>query len=424
MEASNLISIFLKIGISLAIVWLIWYALLRNVNRFAAVRAFLVVGAAISVLTPWIIPQIQSAFTLPASQIGVDYIFNIPAVAFEGDIETHLSWQKVIIWLYLAISGFFLIRLGFQLVKIFLLIKQNAKHKKEGMYIVEHGKEVSPFSFFNFCFINPSHIPADKLDGVIQHEREHFHKFHSADILIMEIIGVTQWFNPFYWMLRSAMVEVHEYQADNGAIRAQSDPNSYLDSIVSIAFYGVALPIGNNFNKSLTLKRLAMMNITKKTKGALLRLALALTVALPVVLAISCDSNKSEDEQQIKEEEVVIKLEAKDSKEVFEGDIFVVVEDMPQFQGEGLNKFREYISEKLIYPEIAKDNGIQGRVILSFVVEPNGTVSNVKILRGVDPSLDQEAVRVVESSPLWTPGTQKGEAVRVVFNIPIIFALQ
>lgn len=424
MEASNLISIFLKIGISLAIVWLIWYALLRNVNRFAAVRAFLVVGAAISVLTPWIIPQIQSAFTIPASQIGVDYIFNIPAVAFEGDIETHLSWQKVIIWLYLAISGFFLIRLGFQLAKIFLLIKQNAKHKKEGMYIVEHGKEVSPFSFFNFCFINPSHIPADKLDGVIQHEREHFHKFHSADILIMEIIGVTQWFNPFYWMLRSAMVEVHEYQADNGAIRAQSDPNSYLDSIVSIAFYGVALPIGNNFNKSLTLKRLAMMNITKKTKGALLRLALALTVALPVVLAISCDTNQ----QVVEEPEIEIALTAEnDSKAavlIEEMDIFVVVENMPKFEGGDLNKFREYISKQLRYPEIAKDNGIQGRVILSFVVEPNGTVSNVKILRGVDPSLDQEAVRVVESSPLWTPGTQRGEAVRVQFNIPIIFALQ
>ncbi len=424
MEASNLISIFLKIGISLAMVWFIWYTLMRNVNRFAAVRVFLIAGVVLSVLTPWIIPQFQGMFALPTPQIGVDYIISIPAVAFGGTIETHLSWQKVVILVYLGISGLFLLRFGFHLTKIFTLIKQNALHKRDGMNIVEHGKEVSPFSFFSYCFINPTHIPTDKLNGVILHEREHYHKLHSADILLMEIIGVTQWFNPFYWMIRSALVEVHEYQADSAAIRAQSDPNSYLDSIVSIAFYGVALPIGNNFNKSLTIKRLAMMNITKKTKGALLRLALALTVALPIVLAISCDTSKPEEEQPIQKEEITIKLTEEDSNKEFDGDIFVVVENMPKFDGGDLNKFREYISKQLRYPEIAKENGIQGRVILSFVVEPNGKVSNVRILRGVDPSLDQEAVRVVESSPVWTPGTQHGEAVRVVFNIPIIFALQ
>ncbi|MDX9845893.1 MAG: energy transducer TonB [Tenuifilaceae bacterium] len=107
-----------------------------------------------------------------------------------------------------------------------------------------------------------------------------------------------------------------------------------------------------------------------------------------------------------------------------EEEIFVIVEHMPSFQGGDINKFREFINRNLRYPEIAAENGIQGRVILSFVVESHGGVSNVRILRGVDPALDKEAIRVVESSPKWKPGMQRGKPVRVSFNIPIIFVLQ
>lgn len=113
-----------------------------------------------------------------------------------------------------------------------------------------------------------------------------------------------------------------------------------------------------------------------------------------------------------------------DEEEFEEEEIFVIVEDMPSFQGGDINKFREYINKNLRYPEIAAENGIQGRVILSFVVEPHGGVSNVRVLRGVDPALDKEAIRVVESSPKWQPGMQRGKPVRVSFNIPIIFVLQ
>ena len=113
-----------------------------------------------------------------------------------------------------------------------------------------------------------------------------------------------------------------------------------------------------------------------------------------------------------------------DEKDMDEEEIFVIVEDMPGFGGGDSNKFREYISKNLRYPEIAAENGIQGRVFVSFVVEPDGKVSNVRVVRGVDPSLDREAVRVVESSPRWTPGKQRGKPVRVSFTFPIIFVLQ
>ena len=113
-----------------------------------------------------------------------------------------------------------------------------------------------------------------------------------------------------------------------------------------------------------------------------------------------------------------------DEQDMDEEEIFVIVEDMPGFGGGDSNKFREFISRNLRYPEIAAENGIQGRVFVSFVVEPDGRVSNVRVVRGVDPSLDREAVRVVETSPRWTPGKQRGKPVRVSFTFPIIFVLQ
>ncbi len=107
-----------------------------------------------------------------------------------------------------------------------------------------------------------------------------------------------------------------------------------------------------------------------------------------------------------------------------EAEIFFIVEDMPDFQGGGQDGFRKYIAENLRYPQIAAENGIQGRVFVQFVVNEDGTVSDATVVRGVDPSLDREALRVVMSSPTWTPGRQRGEPVRVAFTFPINFVLQ
>jgi periplasmic protein TonB len=113
-----------------------------------------------------------------------------------------------------------------------------------------------------------------------------------------------------------------------------------------------------------------------------------------------------------------------DEDELDEEQIFVVVEKMPGFGGGDSNAFREYIARNLRYPEVAAENGIQGRVFVQFVVEADGRVSNVQVVRGVDPALDREAIRVVQGSPRWTPGEQRGKPVRVSFTFPIIFVLQ
>lgn len=130
--------------------------------------------------------------------------------------------------------------------------------------------------------------------------------------------------------------------------------------------------------------------------------------------------NADVDQNEVIEEYIAPEIE---EEEVVEQEIFIIVESMPEFPG-GQLKMMEYIAKNIKYPQIARESGIQGRVFVSFVVEPDGSISNVKIMRGIGGGCDEEAVRVVQSMPKWTPGKQRGKTVRVSFNLPVNFKLQ
>ena len=112
-----------------------------------------------------------------------------------------------------------------------------------------------------------------------------------------------------------------------------------------------------------------------------------------------------------------------EEKPEVENKVFEVVEQMPSFPG-GPSALMKYLSENIKYPVVAQENGVQGRVVVSFVVERDGSITDVKVARSVDPSLDREAMRVVRSMPHWIPGKQNGSAVRVKYNVPVSFRLQ
>ena len=112
-----------------------------------------------------------------------------------------------------------------------------------------------------------------------------------------------------------------------------------------------------------------------------------------------------------------------EDQEVKEAEIFTVVESMPAFPG-GMGALMTYLAKNIKYPALAKESGIQGKVFINFVVEPDGSISHVKVLRGIGGGCDEEAVRVVKSMPKWKPGLQRGKPVRVSFNLPVKFTLQ
>jgi protein TonB len=124
-----------------------------------------------------------------------------------------------------------------------------------------------------------------------------------------------------------------------------------------------------------------------------------------------------EDAEVFQEVEVV-------EEEIVDDEPFLIVETMPSFQGGDLNTFRNWVQSNVRFPQIALENGISGTVVLSFVIEKDGRLTNIQVLRTPDRSLSEEAVRVLEKSPKWTPGKQRNQVVRVKYNLPVVFRVQ
>ena len=153
--------------------------------------------------------------------------------------------------------------------------------------------------------------------------------------------------------------------------------------------------------------------------------------APPQVFELNIVENDVEIENQLELEDMTAKTDMEmalvpvDEEQFEEEEVFIIVEDMPKFQGgEPSTTFRTWIQQNLRYPEIAAENGISGRVFVQFAVNSKGEVVDAKVVRGVDPALDKEALRVVMASPKWAPGKQRGKPVKVQFTFPIVFVLQ
>jgi protein TonB len=136
---------------------------------------------------------------------------------------------------------------------------------------------------------------------------------------------------------------------------------------------------------------------------------------------VSFDDDETTEDKVV---EIYAPVSLQAEEEATEEEVFVIVEDMPKFKGGDINKFREWVQKRVRYPELASENGIQGRVYITFVVETSGLVSSVSVTRSVDALLDEAAKEAVEASPKWEPGMQRGRPVRVRYSIPIIFQIE
>jgi TonB family protein len=344
------------------------------------------------------------------------------------------------------------------------VIHKNQVRKFDKLKLVFLDSECAPFSFMNYVFVSSPLQNSEGYDRMMAHEMEHVKQGHSVDVLILELLTVFQWFNPFMWMLRRAIRENHEFLADQAVLRSGVNRGYYKKLLLS-QFAGGQLVLTNNFNYSLIKNRIKMMSKIKSSKLANIKVILGLLTAVVLVIVFACEQKEMTEVQAAPETDELIvtflddKLkisgETEDleriksmmagSKEFsFETDslgnlllvkkempktldseeeIFFIVEYMPEFPG-GEVALRTFIANNIEYPAIAQENGIQGRVYVTFVVTKDGSVANAKIARGVDPILDKEALRVVNSLPKWQPGKQRGQEVNVSYTVPINFALQ
>jgi len=327
---------------------------------------------------------------------------------------------------FALVSAFFLLLYVLRLLYISVLIYSHKKENLTGMTLVKVQNDKVPFSFFHWLFVSEALKSDYRFESVLAHEKAHAKRLHSLDVLFMELLQLVFWFHPAWYFMRAELKAMHEYEADALAI-GQVNKNAYQKSLLELTTFGGMLWLTNPFNVSLIKKRLLMMNRKngKQPAQKWLKLLLVLPFLAAAIFIQSCNFGTDKTEEiTVKDVEVAKEsIPEPEEPKAPEAEVFTVVEEMPEFPG-GPSKMMNFLANNLTYPEQARRQKIEGRVFVNFVVEKDGAVSNVTILRGIGAGCDEEAKRVVELMPKWTPGYQRGQAVRVSFNLPIKFALE
>lgn len=337
----------------------------------------------------------------------------------------------VMVDLYLVGVALCAVYLLFQLAaQVVIVIRLRRRHKvyrasdgfdiPRGAALVLLDDDTAPYSFFNHIVVGTRGLNDDEVRCILAHESLHVRQGHSVDLLFARLLCCLMWFNPFAWLIMREIRAVHEFLADAASIGA-CGREGYLHLLYRQATGTGYGHITNNFKSINLKKRIVMMNKSKTRFGAWKVLA-----ALPVVALLTMVGCKPATEKAVDQEEIPFEYSGEDKSAPMDADtdqVFQVVEVDPEFPG-GMEALIKYLSENIKYPEQAKKDKIQGKVYISFVVEKDGSVADAKVLRGIGGGCDEEALRVVNAMPKWTPGKQRNTPVRVQFNLPVVFKLQ
>lgn len=415
----------LKAALYLAGFFLVYRLLLSRDTLYGRNRSFIL----LSVMSALILPLVSintakpiniGAFSRVLSDIFVSSTTKSSSLSVL-DITgiTGYGWLFLI---YLAGVIFTGLKLILDFVELIVLISH---HKTRGSHIIRfRGFSTAGFSAFGHVFINERLTP-EEAEEIIKHEQNHLNHHHSADILFFEIVKAFQWFNPFIYLFSRSLRAVHEFQADEECISRGTSVNNYQKLLFNQVFKSKVFTITNSFsNPSLIKKRMIMM--TKKRSRALANLKLLMV--LPVIAAVmifisSCNQSNKPANNTMEVAPPPPPPPPPPVAETGSDTPFQEVDEMPVFTG-GDAALMKYIAENTKYPELAKTNGIKGKVIVRFAVNPDGNINRVSVLKGVDPELDKEALRVVSSLPAFEkPGIKDGKKVSVWYMIPINFTL-
>ncbi|UCC39341.1 MAG: hypothetical protein JSV96_16330 [Candidatus Aminicenantes bacterium] len=277
---NNSLMYFFEAGICLALFYLIYWTFLKKETFFVLNRFFLMLSIPISFILPLV--KVPSPFlTRPLTEKA--YILTQPA-----GMQISRSGTTDILWLiYLLGAGLFFLLLSYKLVQLFILIKRYGYKIHEGIKIVFIDKDTTPFSFFNFFFINKRNFSDQDFKRIIAHESVHAKQYHSIDMILLELLTIFQWFNPFVWPYKKSLKETHEYLADNAVI-AQGCSKAKYQLLIFEQHVGVKLfEFANNFNQSQIKRRITMMEKIKSRGRAKFKILLIVPMVCLLLLAFA-----------------------------------------------------------------------------------------------------------------------------------------
>ena len=437
----------------LVVVFYMFYRLLLSKETFHRVnRVVLLLTAVASFVLPLCVITIHKTVmleTVPMVSVG-DFQMEV------APVERPSVWQAVLPTLYiigvLAMVGHTLLSVS----KVMLLIRRSERYPQaDGTTLCVVKEDVTPFSFWSYIVMNRSDYEEHDA-AILAHERGHIRQHHSCDVLLVDLLTALQWFNPAMWMLRADLRAIHEYEADGAVLSQGINARQYQYLLITKAASIGGYSIANGISHS------TLMMLQKKSPRS--RSYWKLLALLPIVgitLALNAETvndyvyqqpqkkivKKGKKNANVKIENKTVEMisdtvsnvrlitteKAPDSqlppvempnamRAETKEKAFDVVENMPQYPG-GPQALFEFLAKNIRYPKAAEKAGLQGRVIATFVVMKDGSISNTTIAKSVSPELDEEALRVLNAMPNWIPGTQNGEAVNVKYAVPITFAL-
>jgi len=424
----------LLVNIYLTLFFAFYSVLLRRETFFQLNRIYLVGTAILSFFIPLIQSEwVKGLFITQKVQYTL-YGSNAIGITDIAPIKDNpITIGQVLLIMYTCGVIFLAARLMLQLILLRRIIKDPAPS--------------ASYSFFNKIKVT------DGIDGkevIENHELVHARQFHSADVLIIEAVMIINWFNPVVYLYRFAIKHVHEYIADRHTLKAGANKAAYAMLLLSQTFDAPAHHLVNPFfNHSLLKKRIMMLQKNKSARIKLFKYGLSapLFILMLVLSSATISNSKAVDAIHDKASQVfdapakailadttykttVITYNPKTDKlpatdtvpDQYNNQVFNAVEQVPSFPG-GQQAFSKYLAKNIKYPADAKNNKVEGRSVITFIVEKDGSLSDLKVLRALGSGTDEEAIRVLKASPKWKPGTQNGRKVRVQYSLPVNFSL-
>lgn len=312
------------------------------------------------------------------------------------------------------------------------------RHSEDGITVYCHADRVAPFSWMNSIVISEEDYVESGRE-IILHETGHIRFRHSWDVLLLTLVQMVQWWNPLAYMAGISLRDVHEYEADDYVLRQGVSASAYQMLLLKKAVGYGSYTFANNFNHSLTKKRITMMRKSKSNpwmRSKVLYVIPVTTLALsafatpeivsPVQDVVSKFEGKgtdtSADLQAIGKFSPEIMGEVQNATTANEDTIYGKVDKNAEYPG-GTEALMKFMMTNLKYPETCRKEGIQGRVVIKFVVNTDGSIVDMEEVRSPHADLTAEAMRIIKMMPKWTPATVGGKTIRSRFNLPVMFRL-
>ena len=427
----------LKSAACLAVFYL-FYKLLMSRDTFHRFNRFALLGLLVlSSLLPLVEASVNSPAAVQETMLTLEQLLLLADIQPEGESMAAATPSATVLWLraallvYLTGIVFFIVRNLCSLARLGRLIRQGKREaldsylpdrKEKNVRLVVHDHDIAPFSWMHWIVIARKDLEENGREILI-HELAHIRNRHSWDLLLADLCIFVQWFNPAAWLLKQELQNIHEYEADETVLREGVNARNYQMLLIKKAVGTRLYSMANSFNHSSLKKRITMMLKEKSNPWARAKYLYILPLAALAVTAFARPEVSA-----VADEISAVKVIAPAVHDSIQPNVQTAVaapssalDQMPEFPG-GMEALNAYLRNNIRYPQEAQKAGIQGRVIIQFIVSKDGSITDAEVVESVDPQLDAEGLRLIKNMPRWKPGMRKGQAIRVKQTLPIRFA--